>query len=343
MSFLSETPTLFSARLSEDHPLSVVPDINFGDDNPSQSLLKIGKITAQLLTQRFKISWPEIEGATTYSLYGSISPTRKQNLLQDGITGLEALFVPPVFSPVIQYYFWVTVTLRDGTTHYLTDEPATLQTTAHKLAFDPNPLTDASAIIPDVDGINAEMPGIFEFIRAGNRFELENDGEPAILFQLRHAEDRPFGVPCECTNSTEAEQDPDYLGRGRCTLCFGTGIYGGYYPSVPIRIRYSGTPSTKVTYDNTGYTTEHGFNTFMLWDPQVRVGDLVVRLVDGTRYKVTERRETSARAIRLHQEFDLEQLGIRDIKNQVTDEQIGLSMDQLNIPGFVRSGFMAFG
>lgn len=343
MSFLSETPTLFSARLQVDNPIIVTPDINFGDENPSETILNVGKIKTQLLTQKYKIEWPEIQGAKFYRLYGSVNPARQANLLEDNITGVSTFFVPPVLTPVIQYYFWVSVVLKNGSEEYLTDDPATLETARHTLAFDPNPISDGGDIIPDADGLNCEMPGIFEYIRAGNRFQLENDGEQALLFQCRHAEDRPFGVPCECNNSLQAQTNPDYLGRGRCGLCFGTGIYGGYYPSVPIMIRYSNLPSQRYQYTKTGYELQHSFNTFMLWAPQVRVGDLVIRLLDGTRYLVTDRNESSARGIRLHQEFNLQQIDAQSIKNDVTDQQIADALNQLEVPGFVWDGFKVFG
>jgi len=187
------------------------------------------------------------------------------------------------------------------------------------------------------------MPAIYEYIRAGDRFQLENDGEPALLFIRRHAEDRPFGVPCECNNSIEAETDPDYQGRGRCQICYGTGIYGGFYPSIPIRIRYSNLPGKRYNRTKTGFDIEHAFNTFMIWAPEVHKDDLVVRITDGTRYVVTQRNESSARGIRLHQEFDLSQIEGEDIKMDINDVNIQKALDQLNVPGFVRDSFKVFG
>jgi hypothetical protein len=334
---------LFAASVKEDNPVQIEIDPDFGDLNPSITRLKVGRIITQLLTQRYRITWPQIVGADHYRLYGSISPGRQGNLLQDNLTDTETHFVPPVFTPVIQYYFWVSVVLVNGREEYLSDVPASLETTARKKAFEGSPITDAAPIIADSEGLNAEMPEIYDYIRFGDRLQIENDGENALLFQMRHGEDKPFGVPCECTDSTDGENDPDYSGRGRCGLCYGTGIWGGYYPAIPIRIRYMGMPSQRFIRNPTGFTTEHVFNTITIWDPQIRVGDLVLRLSDGNRYHVADRSESSARAIRLHQAFDLEQVPGTDIRNYVTDTGIKHALKQLEAPGYVRDGFLAFG
>ena len=80
-----------------------------------------------------------------------------------------------------------------------------------------------------------------------------------------------------------------------------------------------------------------------LWEPVVRVGDLIVRLQDGSRYEITDRSESSDRGIRLHQEADLRQVMRTDILMQVTDEKINNALEGAEKAGFVRDGFKAFG
>lgn len=334
---------LFTPALQTDNPVTVVADPDVADDNPNKFKIDVGGIVTDYASERYKISWPQIKFAKSFELHGSVSPQRKDNVLQTGITGNETVFIPPVFTEVITYYFWVTVTLDDGSVHFLDETPATLENTQHRLAFEDNPITFNDKVVPDPDGLNCELENIYEFIRAGNQLQLQMDGEPALLFLRRQGEDKPFGVPCACNNSIQAETDPDYQGRGRCTMCFKTGIYGGYYPSIPITIRYSNMPEKTYKQTSRGQELSHQFNTFMIWAPVVRYGDLVVRLSDGSRYHVTGRRESSARAIMLHQEFDLAQVETKDIRMQVTDANIQKALNTAEFPGFLRDGFKAFG
>ncbi len=114
-------------------------------------------------------------------------------------------------------------------------------------------------------------------------------------------------------------------------------------PSVPIRFRYGNAPTQTYARTKSGYQISHEFNTAMIWAPQIRTGDLIVRKYDGARFMVGDRKESSFRTVRLHQEFDMAQLPINNIRYDVTDEAIARSLDVAKMPGFVRSGFLSFG
>ncbi len=126
-------------------------------------------------------------------------------------------------------------------------------------------------------------------------------------------------------------------------MCFGQGVTGGYYPGIPFKIRYSNMPPKRYTQTKFGLELQHSFSTYALWAPIVRVGDIVVRLQDGSRYAVTDRKESSVRGILLHQEWDMEQLGEKDIRYLVTDANIDRALAQARVAGFVRDGFKNFG
>jgi len=140
-----------------------------------------------------------------------------------------------------------------------------------------------------------------------------------------------------------AASDPDYQGRGRCSLCFGTGVFAGYYPAIPVMIRYSSAPEQVYKYTKRGMETSHAFNTYMLWEPIVNVDDLIIRASDGSRYRVEKRKETSARAIRLHQEFDLTVIEKTSILYEVSDAAINAALAQAQVPGYAISRFRIFG
>lgn len=334
--------TLASPQFNTTHPVWVFADPYASDDNRRQNIPKTGGITFQDHTEKYVITWAETKGAAFYKLYGSISPTRSTNLLQDNLTTNQAIFYPPLFSEVIRYYFWVASVDANGNEVYLSTEPASLETTAVDTASAVNPITD-NCFVPDACGMNKETLKAYDFIQNMNRLQLQTNGEVAYLHKRRHADHIPWGIPCACNDSIDQESDPDYQGRGRCSLCFGTGIYGGYYPAIPIMIRYSATPNQVYTYKNRGMELAHSFNTYMLWEPVVNVDDLVIRASDASRYYVTKRRESSARAIRLHQEFDLTQMEKQDIRMEVSDKTIQAALNVAKIPGYAVDRFKVFG
>jgi hypothetical protein len=163
----------------------------------------------------------------------------------------------------------------------------------------------------------------------------------------RYAGDKPFGIPCICTQKNAPfNADPDYNGRGRCALCFGTGIYGGYYPKVAIRLRYSNTPVKTFKWTKAGQQLMNEFNTFMLWAPVVRPDDIVVRAMTGERYRVDPEkgiRPSVIRGLLIHQEFDLVAIPQTHISFQVTDANIQKGLDQAKIPRYLKNGYKIFG
>ena len=335
--------TLWSPELNSGHPVQVFADPVASDANVRENILRVGGITHQLHTERYLVTWAKpAPGIAFYRLYGSISPFRSDNLLEDNITGLQASFYPPVFTDVLRYYFWVSAVDSTGKELYLSPEPVSLEITTQGTAFSPNPITSICEF-PDADGLNCELRKVYGYIRKMDRFQLEQSGEVAYLYIRRHGEDKPWGIPCACNDSFEAESDPDYQGRGRCSLCFGTGVYAGFYPPIPIMIRYSNQPDSVYTYTKQGMTLSHAFNTYMVSDPVVNVDDLIVRAQDNSRYYVTKRKETSVRGIRLHQEFDLKQVEKKDILMEVSPTTIQAALDKAKVPGWARDRFKVFG
>jgi predicted GNAT family acetyltransferase len=334
--------TLASPQLHTDHPVWVYPDAYASDNNRRENIAGTGGITFQDHTEKYVIVWALNSAYVKYRVYGSISPARQTNLLQDDLTTNQYEFFPPVFSEVLRYYFWVAGVDVNGVETYLSQTPASLETTAVDTAIWPNPIS-ANCVVPDADGINCETAKAYEYIQNMNRLELQMNGELAYLHIRRHGSQKPWGVPCSCNDSMNADSDPDYQGRGRCSLCFGTGVFAGYYPAIPVMIRYSSQPEQIYKYTKRGMETSHAFNTYMLWEPIVNVDDLIIRASDGSRYMVSKRKETSARAIRLHQEFDLTAIEKTDIKYEVSDKTIADALSTAQVPGWLRDRFRIFG
>lgn len=355
--------SLFSPELKTKHPITITPLVNAGDarrmtisETPAtdeQEGLQPSSLRGDFTRtgvssgespEAYEILGPKVKGAKTYSLWGSMSPVGHGILLQSGLKEPEAIFHPPYFSEVVAYFFWMSWTDKDGAEKFICDEPASLMSSNEAKAFADGVLTQ-DCKIPGLDQLNCMMKDSVEFIRSANRLQLELNGEPAWLYLRRYAEDRPWGTACSCTDQRNADDsDPDYSGKGRCKLCFGVGIFGGFLPRIPIVIRYGSAPEQIWQWTKRGQELKHGFNTYMLWTPVVRVGDLVIRRVDGSRYTVTKTRpDISVRGVRLHQEFDLQQVEKTDILMEVTDKAIQVGIDTSKLPKFARDGYRIFG
>ena len=102
-------------------------------------------------------------------------------------------------------------------------------------------------------------------------------------------------------------------------------------------------PNKRYLPSKFGLELEHTFTTYTLWAPVIRTNDIIVRLVDGSRYTVTNKSESSVRGIKLHQAFDMEQLTEKDISYLITDAAIQKALDQSKVAGFVNSGYLNFG
>lgn len=354
--------SLHNPEILGDHPITITPAIDVADENPlvisdTQPLdfpkpsfrgdaARVG-VSQWNATEAYDIAWPKQKGAKFYRLYASMSPSGHGFLIHDNIKTAFVRFYPPYFTESVAYFFWVQSVALDGTTEWITDVPSSLMATREKLAFFPNPISDDPCFYPAADQLNCEMAKVIEYIRSGDRLQLEINGEPALLYLRRHAEDKPWGIPCSCVdspqNDDDPDSDPDMEGRGRCKLCFGTGIFGGFLPHISIAIRYGNAPEQNFVHTKRGFQLEHKFNTYCLWLPTVRVGDLVVRQ-DGSRYEVVKSSpDISVRGVRLHQEFDLQAIEKTDILFSVTDEAIQFSLDKAKLPDFLKPGYKSFG
>ncbi len=374
--------SLYSPELDSDNPIIITPRLDAGDSNPMSAssdddggvlrnfprpntsdlssdnprktpdpVIKKtinttglgGKVT-QIATEQYDIAWPIEKLASFYRVFASMSPLGKDNKVADNLEEPSYVFNLPYVSETVEYYFWVAWVGADGKQHLLSEDPATLRACIAKEQFNQNPITAVADFYPDKETLNLEQKKVIEFARNADRLMLENDGEPAILYMRRYAEDKPFGSPCTCTDKLSVSgNDPDYLGRGRCGLCYGTGVYGGYYPGIAIRFRYSSMPSKEWRWTKRGQEFIHNLNSYTLWAPVVRKDDLLVRVLTGERFIVDKNiRQSTIRGVLIHQEFDLKGVERQDILFQVTDESIRNNLEKARLPGFFKKGYSVF-
>ena len=324
-------------------PVVVAPLFDSGNKNIRTDSPEYGEIMSATNLWSTKISWVSITGAVSYNLYVSISPFRNGNLVQNGITSNSTTFNLPVFPENIKFYYWVAAVDAQGDIAYILKDPVSVQTRLEVTAFAPNQITPDLRNVPNTSQLNKEMRKAVSYIRANHRLQLQLGAENGILFKIRRAADAPYGVPCACTTSALASSDPDYQGRGRCTFCFGTGIFGGYYPGVPLLFRYESAPADVYKRTSQGFQIEHKFNSWTLWEPKIDQDDIIVRVGTGQRFRVNETHQSSIHGITLHQEFDLKEVEHDSILYQVTNENIDKAVQKANIPGYRKNGFISFG
>ena len=333
---------MYDANFQYSHPITITPNPTANDANPVQKIPGQGGVVQQSVTSSIRLDWKPVLGAVSYTVYGSLSPFRQENSLAE-VKDPGFDFDLPVFINSLEYYFWVSWTDAAGKVTYLTDDPATMATRLAQDAFHPNPITPDCRWIVDVDALNCEIEQDLQYVRAGHKLTLQIGGEKALLFKRRHGSDVPWGIPCTCTESIERETDPDYQAGGRCKLCFGTGIFGGFYPAIPILFRYENMPEDSYKPTSHGFELVHKPNSWTLWEPFVGVDDVLLRLSDGSRFRVITRKESSLRGIRTLQQFDLKEIEKTDILTEVSNAAIDRALRTAKNPLYAVNRFKIFG
>jgi len=162
-------------------------------------------------------------------------------------------------------------------------------------------------------------------MRTRHKAILENDGEDFYLYKRRWT-----GNPCSCVPGTKTalgddpdlNMDSDYDGSGRCELCYGTGIFGGYFPKIKIKIRYGEIPSHVIRFAHQNLILDHTFNSWTLWAPKINTQDVLVRASTNERFNVSDVGQSEWRNVPLHQKLQLKSLPATDIRYKLSDEHI---------------------
>lgn len=80
------------------------------------------------------------------------------------------------------------------------------------------------------------------------------------------------GERCECYDDVRGSREAD-----RCTICFGTGFKGGYYPPIPIKVNFANASSLTEGMNPSGTTQEESQVQF--WTvgyPLIQENDIIV-------------------------------------------------------------------
>jgi hypothetical protein len=172
---------------------------------------------------------------------------------------------------------------------------------------------------------------LLQRIKDDEKMAVQTLGVKCDVYLRRWGANEPFGIPCSCT---EDKTDPDFMGSSNCSLCFGTGIIGGYYPPIEMYIRFNATPSKDFKGTIRGLTVNQTYDAWTVIPPFLREKDLVVRKIDGKRWEIKDVQESFFRGAPLKQLFSLSLLSPNDIKNLVSLANINNALSVLNDPRY---------
>ena len=151
-----------------------------------------------------------------------------------------------------------------------------------------------------------------------NQWILAQGGERVKAF-LRKA----VGQQCPCIQRPSYKQP-----QSDCTMCFGTGILGGYEGPYDIIIAPDD-GERRVTQKDSGRTVEHSYEVWTGPRPLVSQRDFIVK-INGERYSIGAVRMPTNRGMVLQQHFNIGHLDEQDIRYQVpVDDVYRYVADQL--------------
>lgn len=281
---------------------------------------------------RVKIEWNAEVGVNGYNVYYSVFPLLRYKANDVVITATSYEFNLPLYPNNIVFYFWVSKIINSVET-FINTEGETYDTTTER-SFNAETISpiETSYVFPETKNINEQMKLLLTRIKADMQFMLQNDGTPCYVYLRRWGSDKPYGIPCPCTNNND--DNPDFTGRDRCNLCFGTGVIGGYYPPIEMFIRFNVMPSKEFRGVVYGLKVSQTYEAWSIPDPILRAEDLIVRKYDGERYLVKDVALSTQRSVATRQELRLDLLPMNDIRRIVSLDTINQALSYSSNPKY---------
>jgi hypothetical protein len=254
-------------------------------------------------------------------------------------------------------HIWVSY-LHNGQETFLQEDPATYFTTSDKQEETFNTYFKLNPVIPPdqasaPDYVKATIPyEMLAFyrdeIRRRHIAMMEIGGEEFILYKRR----REGPVCPECVepkltgNVTQVgstkpipfdptvvndQVSPRFSGRSRCETCFGTGIIGGYYYPIRIKISYWGMPKLQLKLSEKGLEIDRVPDAWTLWTPFIAQHDVLHRVVSGERFVVKETKVSTWQGVMLRQGLTFECLDPDDIRVRINRDKITTALRKYNL------------
>jgi hypothetical protein len=228
-----------------------------------------------------------------------------------------------MFPQNVVWYFWLSKVVNNTETLITKDgENANTVDEATFLGLKISPYTTSSTF-PETDNILKQMQALIPEVKRRTLFTLQLDGVECSLYKRRFGSDKPFGIPCPCIEDDPATPDRDFRGRERCSLCFGTGILGGYYAPMDITVRFNVMPAKNFKGTIRGLSVNQTYEAWTMWTPLLVAQDMILRKYDGTRWIVSEVAHGGPiRGVITHQNLSLNLVGEIDIRRIVSLDTI---------------------
>lgn len=266
-----------------------------------------------------------------YNVYWGVTPLIKIKANKTAIvTEATYTFELPLYPQNIINYFWVgkvvngveTILNPEGTSSYYMAEQENV--------YGDNPITPNYAF-PETDNVNDAIKQAWDQGKQNKKFILETLGVKCDVYLRRWGAQYPHGVICSCV---EDKEDPDFHGSGRCAMCFGTGLVGGYYEPFEAYILFPNKVASNFKGQVYGLTLIQTYDAWTITPPFIRSEDLIVRKVDGRRYKVNDVSVMFFRGAASIQAFQLELLSPADIRHVVSTSTINAALAKIDDPRF---------
>lgn len=279
-----------------------------------------------------KLTWDaqDDEGLEGYNVYYSVHPLTRHKANKDSIiSNAEYEMSLPLYPNNIIFYFWVSKVVN-GTEIFLNEEGQNTYDSAEQETFEENPMTPNNGF-PETDNINDQLNDLLQRSKDDKKMALQMVGVKCDVYLRRWGAQEPFGTPCSCT---EDRDDPDNMGSGRCPLCFGTGITGGYYPPIEMYIRFPNKPANDFKGTVRGLTLSQTYDAWTIVPPILREQDLIVRKIDGRRWITRDVQVSFFRGAATMQYFSLDLIMPTDIRYIVSLDTINQALSNLTDPRY---------
>jgi len=297
------------------------------------------------------VHFPSVPGVSQYKIYGSLTPTIRTLIGEfNGQPPFRIKFPASkiVLPEELIVHIWVSYQ-KNGQDVFLQEEPATYFTATDKQEEMFNTYSSITPVIaPDqatsVDYVKATIPyEMMAFyrdeIRRRHIAMMEIGGEEFILYKRRRegpicpecVEPKLTGNVTQVGSSkpipfdptvTNDQVSPRYSGRARCEICFGTGIIGGYYYPIRIKVSYWGMPKLELKMKESGLEIDRSPDAWTLWTPFVAQHDVLHRVVSGERFVVKETKTSTWQGVILRQGLSFECLDPDDIRVRINRDKI---------------------
>lgn len=287
-----------------------------------------------------KVTWPEVAGAISYSVYSGFSLFIEHATLRVTQAGTEYTFkfYPSVTTDLLTQV-WVKANYASDPSTFLQASPASVEHFKEHFARENKPLEGSYA---DLVADNDYMRFISAEIRRRAITMIQNDGEEFDIYVRRWS-----GEACTCS-STEANLllgpdaiqgditdpakgigaepdlslDPQNDALSRCNICLGTGIKGAYYYGITTLMRYGNIPPRNIIFKNFAIDLPHNFNTWTVWEPKIHAHDIIRRKKTGEVFEVEDAARGAWRGVAFHQEAKMNLLPPGDPRYKVVDSFI---------------------